>query len=753
MKTKNLKFKGIIAVLIVCIITSTINFHKVEATLNSNLPVSYIDDNFPDSYLPYINAMKAKHPNWSFKAVHTGLDWNLALSHETYEVNPAISLVQDIFGSEWKRDGKNYYYDGDYVTASKQGVAYVMDPRNFINDEGIFQFEALRYVDGVQTVEAVQNVLSPTPMGGQYKDKYKYYGQWKDLGTTYAELIHSLSKQVGINPIHIASRIRQENSGNIVSGSLIDGSHGVYNFFNIGAYDTADASAITNGLKYASNQGWTDIPTALKGGIQYIYNQYLVWGQNTIYFERFDVNNSGSAQWLLGTGYMTNIFGAKNEAKMSYSAYEQGSMLNSKFEFDIPVYENMPDEPASMPVPGDVSFTPDNTRVYLDDPRDSGVTDEFWIRTGPDTLGSILEKVYETKDGAENRTKYTRIGIGNNTLYDKIRYDDGRIGYILKQWVYEYKYTKVESVSLNTTYTNLNVGDTLKLQATVLPQNAQDKSVKWTTSDANIASVDNSGTVTATGSGVATITVTTNDQSKTAICTVNVKAGKVESIELASDEYIVHLGKSINIIPTILPANASNKNYSIEIEDGRIAKVEGKGIIGLAEGQTYATFITEEGNFKAKAKIIVKKENKDYYINLDSSLRLENNYVSNIDLNNNTVDKIRNKIDTNYDVKFIDIENKEISGDSKVGTGTKIQFLINNSVEEEYTIIIYGDVDGTGVINARDLLMLQRYILGKMSINPIQVKAAITDKTSSEPKAVDLLRIQRHILGKYVIEQ
>ena len=78
MKTKNLKFKGIIAVLIVCIITSTINFHKVEATLNSNLPVSYIDDNFPDSYLPYINAMKAKNPNWSFKAVNTGLDWNLA---------------------------------------------------------------------------------------------------------------------------------------------------------------------------------------------------------------------------------------------------------------------------------------------------------------------------------------------------------------------------------------------------------------------------------------------------------------------------------------------------------------------------------------------------------------------------------------------------------------------------------------------------------------------------------------------------
>ena len=49
--------------------------------------------------------------------------------------------------------------------------------------------------------------------------------------------------------------------------------------------------------------------------------------------------------------------------------------------------------------------------------------------------------------------------------------------------------------------------------------------------------------------------------------------------------------------------------------------------------------------------------------------------------------------------------------------------------------------------------MLQRYLLKKAELQQIQVKAAIVDKVSQEPKAADLLKIQRHILGKYVIEQ
>lgn len=751
MKRKNLKFKGIILLLVICIITSTINFQEVKGAIYSNLPVSYIDENFPSSYMPYINALKEKHPNWVFKAVHTGLDWNTVLSHESYEVNEGISLVEDIYGAEWKRDGQNYYQDGNYVTASKQAVAYVVDPRNFINENGIFQFEVLSYNGATQSVNAVQSVLAATPMGGQYKDKYKSYGTWHDLGTTYAELIHSISEDVGINPVHIASRIRQENSGNIINGSLINGDYGVYNFFNIGAYDANGQSAVTNGLNYARDQVWTSVSAALRGGIEYIYSKYIKWGQDTIYFERFDVNNPGTAQWLLGTGYMTNIFGPKGEALITYNAYNSYNMIDSPFEFHIPVYENMPEEVASMPVPSDVYFIEDDTRVYLDDPSDSGATDEFWIRTGPDTVSTILEVLYETVDGGENRTKFTRIGIGQNTLYDKIQYDDGRIGYILKKWVYEYKYNEVESVSLNTTYSNLNVGDTLKLTATINPSNADNKNVKWTSSDPSIATVDSNGNVKGIKTGIATITVTTEDKAKTAICTVNVVSNKVTGITLDKTNYILHIGDSLAITPTITPSTATNTNYIVTSSNSDVVSVKDNIITANNIGEATLTFKTEDGGFTVEAKVTVTNEDNDIFV--DDSLRLEDNILSRIDLNNNLVSDIKNMINTNYDITVIDIDGEELANDDRVGTGTKIQFKENGEIIQEYTVLIYGDVDGSGVINARDLLMLQRYILGKAELENIQVKASIIDKVSQAPKAADLLKIQRHILGKYVIEQ
>ena len=79
----------------------------------------------------------------------------------------------------------------------------------------------------------------------------------------------------------------------------------------------------------------------------------------------------------------------------------------------------------------------------------------------------------------------------------------------------------VTGVTLNKTSTSLYVGDTEALTATVQPGNATNKNVTWSTSDANVATVEN-GVVTAVSAGTATITVTTEDGAKTATCTVTV---------------------------------------------------------------------------------------------------------------------------------------------------------------------------------------------------------------------------------------
>ena len=88
-----------------------------------------------------------------------------------------------------------------------------------------------------------------------------------------------------------------------------------------------------------------------------------------------------------------------------------------------------------------------------------------------------------------------------------------------------------------------------------------------------------------------------------------------------------------------------------------------------------------------------------------------------------------------------------------VGTGTKIQVKENGVVLREYTIILYGDVNGDGRINSVDLLVLQRHILEIQPIDDIYRKSANIRKNGKKPTSVDLLLIQRHILGLQIIEQ
>ena len=100
------------------------------------------------------------------------------------------------------------------------------------------------------------------------------------------------------------------------------------------------------------------------------------------------------------------------------------------------------------------------------------------------------------------------------------------------------------------------------------------------------------------------------------------------------------------------------------------------------------------------------------------------------------------------------IENNQL-----VGTGSKIKIIrttqTNNTTETiaEYTVVLYGDVNGDGKINSVDLLVLQRHILEIQTIDEIFQKAGNINKNGRKPTSVDLLLIQRHILGLQIINQ
>ena len=150
----------------------------------------------------------------------------------------------------------------------------------------------------------------------------------------------------------------------------------------------------------------------------------------------------------------------------------------------------------------------------------------------------------------------------------------------------------VESVTLDKTDAQLEIGGTLTLTATVLPDDADDKSVEWKSSNPAIAEVDQSGKITAVSSGAVTITVTTIDGNKMAACELTVKTAfiPVESITFEHDEYIAHLNDSYPLQVTVLPENATDKTITWSSSNPDIVSVTQEGIVtGHGDGEVTIT--------------------------------------------------------------------------------------------------------------------------------------------------------------------
>ena len=154
--------------------------------------------------------------------------------------------------------------------------------------------------------------------------------------------------QSGVNPYVLGAMILQEQA-NGTSGSISGttaGYQGIYNFFNIGAYQTDSMSAVTRGLWYASQAGnygrpWNSIEKSILGGALYYGENFVSQGQDTFYLKKFNVQGSN----LYKHQYMTNVEGAAGEGAKLSRAYTD-AMKKEPLVFKIPVFNNMPERPA-----------------------------------------------------------------------------------------------------------------------------------------------------------------------------------------------------------------------------------------------------------------------------------------------------------------------------------------------------------------------------------------------------------------------
>lgn len=359
-----------------------------------------IDDNKYPGYKESLENLKLAHPNWNFKFLYTGLNFSDAVSGE-YEVRSA-NLVPTSYGGEWISG--TTLYDTGWYGASEKAIARFMDPRNFLNEVDVFQFQEVNdYLYGVCTLEGIQEQVNNSFL--------------KD----YATDIDTACRNENVNPYYIIARLFQENGRNPKNGTYkMNGGDGkyYYNPFNIGATGDSKSEVYNNALARAKREGWDTMVKALQGGIYFCKKNWLENYQNTLYQNKFDIDSTNGTS-LYSHQYMQNLFGAYNEAKSLQGMYDRTGRLDSDFTFIIPLYENMPKDLSPEPK--------NNQESYIINVKTTGT--EIRIRKEASTDSEILREI------ADKGTVLLSVQRGINSNWHKVVTKDGLIGYVSGAWL------------------------------------------------------------------------------------------------------------------------------------------------------------------------------------------------------------------------------------------------------------------------------------------------------------------------------
>ena len=171
---------------------------------------------------------------------------------------------------------------------------------------------------------------------------------------------------------------------------------------------------------------------------------------------------------------------------------------------------------------------------------------------------------------------------------------------------------KVDSIELNPTHMDLIAEGSGQIVAIVKPDNATYKDIVWTTSDANVATVDNTGKVTGVSKGKATITAKSQDGKVKATCIVTVtnKVIDVERIILDMEDTIINTGTFEQVIATLKPDNATERELVWSSSDENIATVDDTGkVTGVSPGTVTITAKTKDGKVSSTITVTVKDSN------------------------------------------------------------------------------------------------------------------------------------------------
>ncbi|MCM3585188.1 N-acetylglucosaminidase [Mesobacillus maritimus] len=305
----------------------------------ANRPRTYYSSVYVSSaalYQDEKNAWRISGDSWN---VRTGSSTNDGIIGQLFNNDPVL-----VHGSTTDSKGQVWYKISAWtVPINPSEVAYYINPDNFKKDTPeYFQFLRLSGSAGANVTEVNNNVLSGK---GILHDKAEWFIQ---ASSTYSinemYLISHALLETGNGTSDLATgikiKVKKDSKNNIVytdngliDVELVDRTASdydaiVYNMYGIGAYDS---NANLGGARYAYNKGWTTPEKAIVGGAQFVAQNYVSKGQDTIYKMRWNPENPGTHQ------YATDIGWAVKQVNRIKGLYDL--ITDYSLEFDVPDYK------------------------------------------------------------------------------------------------------------------------------------------------------------------------------------------------------------------------------------------------------------------------------------------------------------------------------------------------------------------------------------------------------------------------------